>query len=85
MGSEMCIRDRDTVSSIQAALFYGGIGQTEYIIRKMKEESGYTDIKVVATGGLGKILSEESTEIDIYNPQLTLYGLRFIYERCRGN
>jgi len=39
----------------------------------------------VATGGLGKILSEESTEIDIYNPQLTLYGLRFIYERCRGN
>lgn len=66
-------------------MFYGGIGQTEYIIRKMKEESGYTDIKVVATGGLGKILSEESTEIDIYNPQLTLYGLRFIYERCRGN
>ena len=39
----------------------------------------------VATGGLGKILSEESTEIDIYNAQLTLYGLRFIYERCRGN
>ena len=76
---------KDTVSSIQAALFYGGIGQTEYIIRKMKEESGYTDIKVVATGGLGKILSEESTEIDIDNPQLTLYGLRFIYERCRGN
>ena len=66
-------------------MFYGGIGQTEYIIRKMKEESGYTDITVVATGGLGKILSEESTEIDIYNPQLTLYGLRFIYERCRGN
>ena len=76
---------KDTVSSIQAALFYGGIGQTEYIIRKMKEESGYNDIKVVATGGLGKILSEESTEIDIYNAQLTLYGLRFIYERCRGN
>ncbi len=73
---------KDTVTSIQAALFYGGIGQTEYIIKRMKEESGYHDAKVVATGGLGKILSEESDEIQIYNPQLTLYGLRFIYERC---
>ena len=73
---------KDTVTSIQAALFYGGIGQTEYIIKKNKEESGYHDAKVVATGGLGKILSEESEAIQIYNPQLTLYGLRFVYERC---
>lgn len=73
---------KDTITSIQAALFYGGIGQTEYIIRKIKEESGYSDAKVVATGGLGKLLSEESAEIQIYNPQLTLYGLRFVYERC---
>lgn len=75
---------KDTVSSVQAALFYGGLGQTEYIIRKMKEESGYTNAKVVATGGLGKLLSQESDEIDIYNPHLTLYGLKFVYDRCKG-
>ena len=73
---------KDTVSSVQAALFYGGLGQTEYIIRRMKEESGYTDARVVATGGLGKLLSEESDEIDIYNPQLTLFGLKYVHDKC---
>lgn len=75
---------KNTITSVQAALFYGGLGQTEYIIKKMKEESGYPDAKVVATGGLGKIFSEESPEIQVYNPQLTLYGLKFVYERCKG-
>ena len=46
---------KETISSMQAGLVYGYIGQTEYIIRKMKEESGYFNAKVVATGGLGKI------------------------------
>lgn len=40
---------------MQAGLFYGTIGQTEYIIRKIKEESGLMDAKVIATGGLGKV------------------------------
>lgn len=73
---------KDTVTSVQAALFYGGLGQTEYIIRKMKEESGYLNARVVATGGIGKLLSEESEEIEIYNPHLTLYGLKFVHDRC---
>ncbi len=75
---------KDTVTSMQAALFYGGLGQTEYIIRKIKEESGYLDAKVVATGGLGKLFSKESKEIQVYNPQLTMHGLRIVYERCKG-
>lgn len=45
---------KDTVTSMQGGLVYGYIGQTEYIIRKMKEESGLGKINVVATGGLGK-------------------------------
>ena len=60
---------------------YGYIGQTEYIIKKLKEESGYTDAKVVATGGLGNIIVNEMDCIDIYDPQLTLTGLRLIYEK----
>lgn len=75
---------KDTVTSMQAGLFYGWLGQTEYIIKKLKEESGYTDVKVVATGGLGKLFSKESKEIEIYNPRLTLYGLKYVYERCKG-
>ncbi len=72
---------KDTVSSMQAGIFYGYIGQTEYIIKKMKEASGLSDIKVVATGGLGKLISENTDKIDIYDPNLTLQGLRLIYEK----
>lgn len=75
---------KDTITSMQAGLFYGWLGQTEYIIRTIKQESGYADAKVIATGGLGKLFAKESKEIDIYNPTLTLYGLKFVYERCRG-
>ena len=72
---------KDTVTSMQAGVFYGCIGQTEYIIEKIKNESGLTDIKVVATGGLGKLISENTDKIDIYDPNLTLQGLRIIYEK----
>lgn len=72
---------KDTVSSMQAGVFYGYIGQTEYIVRKIKEEAKLENIKVVATGGLGKLISENTNDIDIYDPNLTLQGLRLIYEK----
>lgn len=72
---------KETVSSMQAGLFYGTIGQTEYIIRKIKEESGLTDVKVVATGGLGKIIADNTDEIQVYDSDLTLKGLQLIYQK----
>ena len=75
---------RETVSSMQAGLVYGYIGQTEYIINKIKEESGYTDAKVVATGGLGNILAKETDCIDFYDPDLTLKGLKMIYDKNKN-
>lgn len=72
---------KTTITSMQAGLVYGTIGQTEYIVDKFKEESGYEGITVVATGGLGRIISEESNKIDVYDPELTLKGMRLIYER----
>ncbi len=74
----------DTITSMQAGLVYGQIGQTEYIIRQVKKESGLTEMKVVATGGLGSIISGETDMIDVYDRQLTLDGLRLIYEKNRG-
>lgn len=74
---------QETISSMQAGLVYGQIGQTEYIIRKVKEESGIRDLKVVATGGLGKMIAKETEAIDIYDSYLTLDGLRLIYEKGR--
>ncbi len=72
---------KETISSMQAGLVYGQIGQTEYIVEHMKKESGLKNIKVVATGGLGRIIAEETDCIDIYDPNLTLQGMRLIYEK----
>ena len=74
---------QETISSMQAGLVYGQIGQTEYIIRKVKEESGIEELKVVATGGLGRIIADETDTIDVYDSALTLDGLRLIYEKNR--
>ena len=72
---------KETISSMQAGLVYGQIGQTEYIVKHMIEESGYGKVKVVATGGLGSIIAKETDCIDIYDPNLTLQGMRFIYNK----
>ena len=66
---------------MQAGLFYGTIGQSEYIIRKIKEEAGAPEAKVVATGGLGKIVTDYSQEIQTYDADLTLKGLLYIYKK----
>ena len=77
------ILGKDTITSMQSGLVYGQIGQTEYIIKKVKEESGYQDLKVVATGGLGRVIAEETDSIDVYDSFLTLDGLYMIYEKNR--
>ncbi len=66
---------------MQAGLVYGQIGQTEYIVKQVKKETGYDNLRVVATGGLGRMISEETDSIDIYDSALTLDGLRIIYEK----
>lgn len=74
---------QDTITSMQAGLMYGQIGQTEYIIKQVKKEAGIQNLKVVATGGLGRIISDETDLIDEYDANLTLEGLRIIYGKNR--
>lgn len=72
---------QETISSMQAGVVYGQIGQTEYIIRQVKKETGYENLKVVATGGMGRMISQETEAVDIYDSSLTLEGLRIVYEK----
>jgi type III pantothenate kinase len=74
---------KDTISSMQSGLVYGQIGQTEYIIKKVKEEVGREDAKVVVTGGLGRIIASETTYVDAYDPTLTLKGIYSVYKKNR--
>lgn len=47
----------------------------------MIEESEMEGIKVVATGGLGRIIANETDLIDVYDPNLTLKGMNLIYKK----
>jgi type III pantothenate kinase len=49
----------------------------------MKEESGFDNATVVATGGLGKMIYEETDCIDFFDANLTLKGLQLIYDKQR--
>jgi type III pantothenate kinase len=69
-----------TVVSIQSGLFYGYVGLVDGILRRMRAELG-DDAHVVATGGLAALIGRESELIEAVEPDLTLDGLRLIYER----
>ena len=75
------ILGKDTITSMQAGIVYGQIGQTEYIINKVKEEVGLENVKTVVTGGLGRIIANETRCIDIYDPNLTLKGIYRVYKK----
>ncbi len=72
---------RNTVVSMQAGIIYGYVGQVDYLVRRMKREMKESNIKVIATGGLARMIASESETIDEINGLLTLEGLRLIYER----
>ncbi len=72
---------KDTVTSMQAGLVFGCIGQTEYIVKRMLQEAEIDKCKVVATGGLGKIIADATDTIEVYDPNLTLMGLKIINDK----
>ncbi len=75
------IMAKDTITSLQAGIMYGHIGEAEYIINRLKAESKEKDIKVVATGGLSNIIFQETDSIQYVEPDLLMHGLRIIYEK----
>jgi type III pantothenate kinase len=71
---------RTTVSSMQSGIIYGFVGQVDHIVTLMKGEMKEEGIKVIATGGMAKLIASESSTIDKVDPFLTLEGLKAVYE-----
>ena len=72
------------VGQIQAGAVLGYIGAMEYLIRQARAEMGDPEVKVVATGGLSRLVADNTDLIDILDPQLVLDGLRILYQREKG-
>jgi type III pantothenate kinase len=70
---------KNTISAMQSGIIFGYIGLIEGMIQRIEQELG-SKAKVVATGGQAYPLAEEIPAIDVINPDLTLIGLRLIYE-----
>jgi len=70
---------KGTVECIQSGIYFGYIGMIDSIVRKMEAEIG-KKTKVIATGGLSKLIADGSETINEIDEFLTLDGLKMIYE-----
>ena len=73
----------NTDDVIRSGLIYGEVARIDGLVRMIFDEQGYT-APVIATGGLSATISDLSQTVTLREPQLTLRGLRLIYEKDRG-
>jgi type III pantothenate kinase len=74
---------RTTIGAMESGLFYGYVGMVEGLVRRMSDELG-GDVICVATGGLAVIIAPETPLIHHVDVELTLQGLRIVWERNNG-
>ena len=74
---------RNTVEQIQAGVVGGYVGNMEYLVHQVIREMGCDNIKVIATGGLSRMIAQQTDRITIVDTGLTLDGLQMIYDRNR--
>lgn len=74
------VTGKSTLEAMQFGVFWGYLGMIEGLIERLKKEHS-PELKVIATGGLAPIFADRTDAIDCVSDELTLEGLRLIYER----
>lgn len=72
---------KNTVDSLQGGIVIGHIGETLYIIEELKKRLAMPDMKIIATGGMARVIDEKEEIFDVIDPVLSLQGLRILYEK----
>ena len=75
---------KNTVEALQSGAIYGFAGQVDGLVDRIIAELGEPVKAVIATGGLASIVVSESNTITDHDPDLTLHGLRMVFERNLG-
>jgi len=75
---------KNTVNSMQAGLVLGYVALVEGLVARIERELG-TKARVIATGGLGALIAAHAPCIEAVDPNLTIEGLRLIYEMNRSD
>lgn len=73
---------KSTEQSMQAGIIFGYVGLVDGIVERIRAEQD-SEAKVIATGGLARVVAQESRTIEDVEEFLTLDGLRILYERNR--
>jgi len=72
---------RNTIHAMQSGIFWGYVGLVEGLVKRLKDTLPQEEtVRVIATGGLAILFNDHTDVIDIIEPELTLNGLRVIYE-----
>lgn len=74
---------KNTVEALQAGAVFGFAAQVEGMVTRIVAalRADREDITVIATGGLAPVILDECGAVDVYEPWLTLHGLRLVFER----
>ena len=73
----------NTVEAMRSGILFGYVGLVEGMVARFRRELG-PDMGVIGTGGLARLISEETEAIEVVDPWLTLKGLCIIYQLNQG-